>query len=1426
MYSKYLFTAFTAFVIAGCGGGGGGDTTTTSTDSSSTTEEKSEKSIKVVDGYIKGSSVLVDINTKSVGVYDDGDIISTTDSSGLVTLYGDNTDIPKNTIIYATGGINISTNKPFRGTLSKVYSSEEQVIVTPLSTMVTTKFKNGTSLEDATAIVAKAFNIDEAAINADPTENLDTFKATEQIVAVSAILNDNIGEGLSSIANSLDEDANLTKALEEVDATQAETLKETLESVGEIVEKLEDVDSDAIEKYIDDAVIEALKDAIEEDENVTEVLDNAKNIDSSIVTARECLTFDVIKGENSDAFNITGPLDLDAKSVCEKDGVTISWINSDDTNAETYDDKNITLEANITKDGMFNIKGIELTIKAKAHKPTAVADSVSVNEDENITIDVLANDIDEDGFESSTIAIEEAPVNGSASVADNKIVYTPNADFNGADSLKYKVTDEFGAESIAEVTITVNPTNDAPTLSDFTIPTIDEDSSAITVELNATDIDGDNLTYSAVSSNDNIVTVTIDDSDNLVVTPKPNQNGEATITVTVSDGAASDSKQASVVINAINDAPVANDDSVSVNEDSNITIDVVANDTDIDSNITIKSIDSPANGVAEIQDGKVVYTPNANFNGTDSFSYTITDDEYDAQATVNITVNPVNDAPTASDDNATINEDNNVTIDVLANDTDIDSNLTIKSLNTPANGAAVIDNGKVIYTPNANFNGTDSFSYIVTDGEYDAEATVSITVNPVNDAPIINEINIAPINEDSAPVDITIDANDVDGDTLSYSASSSDTATATVSISDNILTITPQANKYGDVNITISVSDDELTTTKVATVTIEPVNDAPIAYDINATTTYDAPIDIELNATDIDSSDLTYSVTQEPANGEATVSGNTITYTPNNEYIGSDTIEYQVSDGELSATATITIDVQDAKILVSGEYSVIDLGSGDINKTVKIEDNETKSLYILFTNASEDNATVTVSDDAPEDEELNAETTTTSSEPVNSDFNQVPIEITEFNNKNIPPKDLNGSSTVAPLSEEEEEQEGDTKLLYAYNDEQNATLRKLVADIDTNNGTRTLKIWVADNTFGDDCNKSKCLTQDMVDEMADAFLKDGLNNDIYDWVSNIYGPEWGPHDSSYLIPESDEINIYLIDLGEDDSANGGTLGYFWAMENYTKDVYDKSNERVMFFIDSVMYANRGDDGESDYWKIRLHSTLAHELQHMINYYQRNVKRGLTSDTWVNEMLSGATQDAVADKIGDTAIRGFDPTIGDAGEPGIRDGRFPGFNDNNDKSLTNWVGGYSYSLVASFGTYIMRNYDGVKVLGDIQHYESNDSLETIVGAINDNGGDNLTFEDILKEWGIGVILSDKTDLPDSMPRYNFGDFIYSDLNDITYDLGSINFFNYEPLPKFHTEEEGKVEYHSNYYYKVGEDLSGEVKIDISIPDNVKATLIAK
>jgi len=180
-----------------------------------------------------------------------------------------------------------------------------------------------------------------------------------------------------------------------------------------------------------------------------------------------------------------------------------------------------------------------------------------------------------------------------------------------------------------------------------------------------------------------------------------------------------------------NNPPSAKDDSATTDYETKVTIDVLANDSDIDGDsLSIKSVSNPKHGKVKIRNNKVEYTPDSGFSGNDSFTYTVTDGKDSASATVYVKVNEKpNNPPSAKDDSATTDYETKVTIDVLANDSDIDGDsLTIKGVSNPKHGKVKIRNNKVEYTPDNGFSGNDSFTYTVTDGKDSDLATVYVKV--------------------------------------------------------------------------------------------------------------------------------------------------------------------------------------------------------------------------------------------------------------------------------------------------------------------------------------------------------------------------------------------------------------------------------------------------------------------------------------------------------------------------------------------------------------------------------------------------------------------------------------------------------------------------------------------------------------------------
>ena len=232
----------------------------------------------------------------------------------------------------------------------------------------------------------------------------------------------------------------------------------------------------------------------------------------------------------------------------------------------------------------------------------------------------------------------------------------------------------------------------------------------------------------------------------------------------------------------------------------------------------------PAHGaVSHNADGSFTYTPAANYNGTDTFTYRASDGTANsAPATVTVKVTAVNDAPVANPDTATTKANTRVVINVKANDTDVENNpLTSTVLTNPANGTVARNyDGTYTYTPKANFTGTDTFTYRVSDGAAtSAPATVTVTVPPTNVAPIAG--NDAATTAVNTPVVINVKANDTDadGDPLTTSLVTGPTHGTVTHAVDGSFTYTPTTNFTGTDTFTYRASDG-VATSAPATVTI------------------------------------------------------------------------------------------------------------------------------------------------------------------------------------------------------------------------------------------------------------------------------------------------------------------------------------------------------------------------------------------------------------------------------------------------------------------------------------------------------------------------------------------------------------------------------------------------------------------------------
>ncbi len=396
---------------------------------------------------------------------------------------------------------------------------------------------------------------------------------------------------------------------------------------------------------------------------------------------------------------------------------------------------------------------------------------------------------------------------------------------------------------------------------------------------------------------------------NVTYTPAANYSGPDSFTFDVYDDVTnSNTATVSITVTAVNDAPVANGQSVSTAEDTAKAITLTASDVE-GSPLTWSIVANPTHGALSGTAPNVTYTPAANYYGADSFTFRVNDGTTNSNtATVSITVTPVDDVPVANGQSVSTAEDTAKAITLTATELDGDP-LTWSVLTTPTHGALSGTAPNVTYTPAANYSGPDSFTFRVNDGKTNSNtATVSITVTAVNDPPVANGQSVSTAEETAKA--ITLTASDVEGSPLTWSIVANPTHGALSGTAPNV-TYTPAANYYGADSFTFRVNDGTTdSNTATVSITVTPVDDVPVANGQSVSTAEDTAKAITLTATELDGDPLTWSVLTTPTHGALSGTAPNVTYTPAANYSGPDSFTFRVNDGKTNSnTATVSITV-------------------------------------------------------------------------------------------------------------------------------------------------------------------------------------------------------------------------------------------------------------------------------------------------------------------------------------------------------------------------------------------------------------------------------------------------------------------------------------------------------------------------------------
>ncbi|MCQ9096032.1 tandem-95 repeat protein [Vibrio parahaemolyticus] len=711
-------------------------------------------------------------------------------------------------------------------------------------------------------------------------------------------------------------------------------------------------------------------------------INDAPNAENDVITTEEdtAVTIDVLVNDSDvegDALSIqSASVPSEQGSVDIVDGKLVF------TPAENFNGE-ATITYIVTDGDLTDEAKVSVTVTPVNDSPVAVDDTTSIQEDTAVTIDVLTNDTDVDG---DKLSIESASVpkeQGTVEVVDGKLVFTPAENFNGDAEITYTVTDGELTDE-AKVTVTVNPVNDMPTIKVDAVESITEDAVntdtvVATLTVRDTDTPEDQLTVS-LENNSNGYFVLVGNEVKLTQAGVDAVNNDElnlkdlTISASVSDGVnptANDSD--SLVVNRVNDAPTVENaiaDQVLSEDFDAYTIDL--NEVFKDSDSSLEFSVSGNNSIQiSIVNGVATITPTADWNGKETITFTAKDPSGESvNQTVDFTVAPVVDIEA---DSADVVEDTPTIINVLGNDTfeSTDKVVSLDAENGPKNGTVIVNNdGTVTYTPDDNYVGKDTFTYVVTSGGVSESTTVEVNVTPVNDAPVAKD-DIATTQEDTAvTIDVLTNDTDVDGDTLSIQSASVPSDQGTVEIVDGKLVFTPAENFNGDAEITYTVTDGALTDQATVKVTVNALNDTPeVESNIADQTLAEdfTPYTIDLNTafSDVDNVDgeLTFSVSGN-SNVNVSIENGIATISPTADWNGSEILTFTATDpsGE-SVSQTVNFTVTPLADIEADKTTVVE----DTPTIIKVLGNDTfegdGKVVSLDTNNGPANGTVSVNPD-------------------------------------------------------------------------------------------------------------------------------------------------------------------------------------------------------------------------------------------------------------------------------------------------------------------------------------------------------------------------------------------------------------------------------------------------------------------------------
>jgi VCBS repeat-containing protein len=671
-------------------------------------------------------------------------------------------------------------------------------------------------------------------------------------------------------------------------------------------------------------LVHPIGDVVVEEGTVSTVIDLSVVFDDVDIPSGDSLTLSA-SHDNADLLSTS----LDGSSL------TLSYV------AGQLGAANVTVRA--TDQGSEYVEDVfTATVIDSLQQPVAFGDTYQVDHDTTLSVDaasgVLTDDFDPNGDVLEAIKVTD-PSSGTLTLnADGSFTYTPDTAHVGPDSFTYRATD--GTNDSNVVTVTIDVTNHVPAAGDdaYEVTT----NSTLTVEVadgvlaNDFDLEGDALAATVVDSTVRGVLSLAEDG-SFTYTPEAGFEGSDSFTYQADDGVA-DSTVTTVTIQVTNDAPAAVGDWYRVTHDVPLVVEapgVLQNDLDAEGDsLTATLVDQPANGTVVLNpDGSFTYTPGSNHVGSDSFTYKA-EDAFGQSESATVTLEVINNAPVGRADVFYLAHDTTLVVDaadgVLSNDSDGDEDsLSVTRDTDVSDGTLTLgSDGAFTYVPDEGFAGSDSFTYLVSDGLLTSGPT-TVVLNVSNTAPCAfdDTFRVHAGNTLSVTIDGVL-ANDFDADDDALTALLvTDVTSGTLNLgSDGLLTYTPNGTFTGSDTFTYK-ANDQAADSEPATVTIEVTNTAPWAVDLEYSFTHDTTLSVDAPglldfAGDADDDSLTASLVEDVASGSLTLNADgSFTYTPTANSTGTESFQFKVNDGFAdSEIATVTLSMTNTSPIASNDY--------------------------------------------------------------------------------------------------------------------------------------------------------------------------------------------------------------------------------------------------------------------------------------------------------------------------------------------------------------------------------------------------------------------------------------------------------------------------------------------------------------------------